>query len=157
MKKYVEVFWTPFVKDDTALLNIFTPPKPLMDYLNTTRKNAQYLKCPAFQETIKNEFVIRAPFDLNITVKKETREIFTDRYGQDFYNKNVYNRSLLADANNPFALTLPPRYTMYAKDNVSIEVKDLSLLTSKSSSNIKIIPGGFNISKWIRPKSRKVL
>ena len=151
MKKYVEVFWTPFSFENVAMQHLFTAPKPLMGLVSIQRQGAPYLKCPAFQETIKNEFVIQAPFDLNITINAEEKAVYTDRFGQEFYNTFIRNRGPEAPSSNPYMVTLPPYYCFYSKDNVSIEVKDTSLLTSGSSSNIKIIPDGLNISKWIRP------
>lgn len=151
MKKYVEVFWTPIAHQVPAMQNLFTAPKPLLGLLSTQRQGAKYLKCPAFQETIKNEFVIQSPFDLDIAINAEEKTINTNKFGQDFYDKFVRNRGDESPNSNPYMVTLPPYYCFYSKDDVSIEVKDVSLLTSCSSSNIKIIPGGFNISKWIRP------
>ena len=151
MKKYVEVFWSPYSKNAAVMQNLFVEPKPLFSIINKERKGAGYLKCPAFQELVKNEFVITAPFDLNVTIKEEERGVYTDRYGQDFYNLFIINRGEKAPPENPYMLSLPPYYVFYSKDNVSIETRDTSLLTSGSSSNLKVIPGGFNISKWVRP------
>ena len=151
MKKYVEVFWTPYTSQYAAMQNLFAAPKPLLGLLSTQRQNASYLKCPAFQETVKNEFVVQAPFDLNVTINAEERSVSTDRFGQAFYDIFIRNRGVKEPTSNPYMVTLPPNYLFYSKDNVSIEVKDVSLLTSGSTSNIRIIPGGFNISKWVRP------
>ena len=133
------------------MLHLFTTPKPLLGLVNVQRKGASYLKCPAFQETIKNEFVIQAPFDLNITVNADEQTVTTDRFGQKFYDAFINNRGNQSPRPNPYMVTLPPYYTFYSKDSVHMESKDVSLLASGSTSNIKIIPGGFNISKWIRP------
>jgi hypothetical protein len=151
MKKYVEVFWTPFSPNDVVMQNLFVPPKPLLGILSIERRDAAYLKCPAFQEVVKNEFVIPAPFDLNITINKEERAVYTDRFGQNFYDSFISNRGAHSPSSNPYMVTLPPYYVFYSKDDVSIEVKDVSLMASGSTSNVKVIPGGFNISKWIRP------
>lgn len=151
MKKYVEVFWTPFSNQNFAMQHLFAAPKPLLGMVSVQRQGAPYLKCPAFQETVKNEFVIQAPFDLDITINAEEKAVYTNKFGQEFYDEFVFNRGAQSPSSNPYMVTLPPYYCFYSKDNVSIEVKDTSLLTSGSSSNIKIIPGGFNISKWIRP------
>jgi hypothetical protein len=151
MKKYVEVFWTPVSHQHIVMQHLFTAPKPLLGIVNIQRQGARYLKCPAFQETIKNEFVIQAPFDLNITINAEERTVYTDKFGQAFYDAFVTNRGAHSPPSNPYMVSLPPYYCFYSKDDVSIESKDTSLLTSGSSSNVKVIPGGFNISKWVRP------
>lgn len=151
MKKYVEVFWAPLGKEEAAFDILFAPPKPIISILNLDRKNAEYLKCPAFQNRLKNEFVIPAPFDLNVSVDLKACNVSTDRFGQTFYDKFVISRRTDAESKNPYLLTIPPYYIFYSRDDVEIESKDLTLLTSKSSSNFKVVPGAFNISKWVRP------
>jgi hypothetical protein len=94
MKKYVEVFWCPWSHTMPVMQTLFAAPKPIFSVLSTKRKDAKFLKCPALKETLKNEFVIAAPFDLNITINKDTQEIFTDRFGQEFYNAFIINRIL---------------------------------------------------------------
>lgn len=151
MKKYVEVFWTPWTYDFQVMQTLFVPPKPILSILSTERNGTIYLKCPALKEVLKNEYVITAPFDLNITFNKDTRDVFIDRFGQKFYDEFFVNRSNDSPPENPFMLSMPPAYMFYSHDDVSIELKDVSLLVSTSTSNLKVIPGGYNISKWIRP------
>ena len=120
MKKYVEVFWTPFSPKEPAMQNLYTAPKPLLGILNSQRKEPPYSKCPAFQEIVKNEFVVTAPFDLNIKIVKEERAVYTDRYGQGFYDACIVNRGIKQSLDNPYMVSLPPYYILYSKDDVSI-------------------------------------
>lgn len=153
MKRYVEVFWTPhfFEEYRGAFAVLAQPPKPLFPVLQDLRPNAKYLKCPAIADSCKNEFVVLCPFDLVVTINKENKEITTDRFGQEFYDKNIRNRMGETDPQNPALLTLPIRYTFYSKDSVELETADLPIITSRSSENFKVIRGGFNIGKWVRP------
>ena len=155
MKKHVEVFWTPYYHQDTASGYGYeyacVPPKAFYPMLFKARGNVPYLKCPAFVESCKNDFVVCAPFDLNLKVNAETNTLTTDRFGQDFYDNFIINRNEFVKEGNPFLCTLPPKYLFYSKDSVEIEIMDLPIITSKSSENFKVIRAAFNIGKWIRP------
>lgn len=153
MKRYVEVFWTPWsLKKFSPAYTVLTPPpKPLFPVLREHRPNANYLQCPAITEACRNEYVAFSPFDLTINIDKANGQIITDRFGQDFFDGNIRNRMDETAPQNPVLLTLPIRYMFYSKDDVEMQTLDLPIITSKSSENFKVIRGGFNISKWIRP------
>ena len=152
-ERYVEVFWTPFIKPEGHLATnvLLQPPKPLFPVLQTRRAGATYLQCPAISDLCKNEYVVFSPFDLVITVNREAQQITTDRFGQEFFNSNLVNRMHQTSVDNPALLTLPVHYVFYSKDNVELEMADLPIITSKSSENFKVVRGGFNIGKWVRP------
>jgi hypothetical protein len=154
MKKYVEVFWSPWVDtlniDNSWKSIAFLPPTPLLNIAHGDVQDGADLlfKCPAVKSLIKNDFVIKAPFDLDLTFAPETASIYTNKYGQEFFDKEIINRSR---PNGPMILTMPPRYIFFSKDDVEIMSFDLPIISSGSSKNIKMIPGKFNISKWVRP------
>lgn len=154
-KRFVEVFWTPFSQphpNDLAMeLLAVQPPKPFFPYLQQQRAGAQYLKCPAIAQSFQNTYVVFSPVDLVVAVNKEEHAVTTDRYGQDFHTATIANRWQETTVSNPYLLSLPPQYVFYSFDDVEMETCDLPIITSKSSSNFKIIQGGFNISKWMRP------
>lgn len=154
MKKYVEVFWSPWVDNVSAetawASTVYLPPVPLLGLAHGTVQNTgnSLFKCPAVKGLIKNDFVIKSPFDLTLTFDQTTATVSTDNYGQEFYNNYVNNRSI---PNGPIILTIPPRYVFFSKDDVQMMSMDLPIISSNSSKNIKIIPGKFDISKWCRP------
>lgn len=154
MKKYTEVFWAPWVNkigdDPTCANTLYLPPTPLISFVhnNIETRDNNLLKCPAVKSVLQNDFVIRAPFDLTLTFDIETNSIFTDKYGQAFFDAEILNRSRIG---GPVVLTIPPRYVFFSKENVEIMPMDLPLISSNSVQNIKIIPGKYNISKWCRP------
>jgi hypothetical protein len=154
MKKYAEVFWSPWVDkldvDNSWKLIAFLPPTPLLNIAHEgTQDGADLLfKCPAVKSLIKNDFVIKSPFDLNLTFDQATASIFTDKFGQEFFDQEIVNRS---KPGGPMILTIPPRYIFFSKDDVEMMSFDLPMISSGSSKNIKMIPGKFNIAKWMRP------
>ena len=151
-KKYVEVFWVPTFTgsagEDWGRL-LYLPPKPWFPYLRKHREHANYMQCPAFADAVKNDFVVFAPCDLNITIDQEGR-VHTDRYGQNFFNSTVADRSNINVPDYPVIVSLPPRYTFFSQDDVEIELRELPILVNESNKNFKIIGGKFNISKWHR-------
>lgn len=154
MKKYVEVFWAPWVdnvSEETAWATaLYLPPVPLLGLAHGTiqDKSDNLFKCPAVKSIIKNDFVIKSPFDLTLTFDVAAATLSTDKYGQAFFDTYVNNRS---KPNGPVILTIPPRYVFFSKDDVEMMSMDLPMISSNSSKNIKMIPGKFNISKWCRP------
>lgn len=156
MKRYVEVFWTPwYVKGGlnsalTSPLHLLTQePKPLVTWVCEQRANSFYLKCPAVIESMKNCFVVTAPFDLNIKFDLQNYAVYTDRFGQDFFETYVNLRN--KPDGYPALISLPPAFLFYAKESVKVQVDDLPIITSDSSKNTKMIPGEYDIGKWVRP------
>jgi hypothetical protein len=154
MKRYAEIFWWPFSTDNIqdGWLNFLPEPKHYYPLLKIQREGAAYLKCPAIAETFKNSFVVCCPFDMVLSFDKKTKSVTTDRYGQEFYDAFIVNRCLkdTYDPKNPMVFSIVTNYVFFSDDSVEIELRDVPLLTSSSTSNIKILPGKFNISKWLR-------
>ena len=151
-QRYVEVFWTPFFDEELsdAAEIIFQAPKPLFPILQEERKNALYLKCPAFIDNVRNSYAVLSPFDLNITFDYPTRGMHIDRYGQQFFDATCVNRGAETIEGNPYMATLPVRFLFFSKENVEITSGDLPILNTSSAQNFRVIGGGFNISKWYR-------
>ena len=153
MKKYVEVFWAPWRDtcnyEDLWVDTVYLPPAPLMSIAHSTVQDERkhLYNCPVVKRIIQNDFAIKAPIDLTLSFD-EKNTINTDRYGQDFFNKSIYNRSTPEGA---IILTTVPKYLFFSKEFVEMSVLDLPIISSESSKNIKIIPGKYDISKWVRP------
>ena len=153
MKKFTEVFWAPWRDtcnaEDLWVDTMYLPPTPLMGVAHNTIEDAQghLFQCPSVKGIIKNDFIIKAPLDLTLTFS-ENNTINTDRYGQNFYDKAINNRST---PNGVVIMTTVPNYIFFSKDDVEMSVLDLPIISSESSKNIKMIPGKYSISKWARP------
>ena len=147
MKK---VFWTIPDFGIEELQIVFFEPESLIKHLQSTRKGTKHLKCPAFQDYIKNTFVIKAPFDTEITVNRNKGMIDVVGIPQD-YTKFVVNRIDEFTPENPYVISLFPAYMFYSNDDIHIESMPATMETNDSISNTMLIPGTYNISKWIRP------
>jgi hypothetical protein len=153
--KYVEVFWSPYYNkiayNETESDIVFTKPKPFFPMLLEARNGMPYLKCPAVAKEFQNDFVVCAPYDLTFTFDDDAKTISTDKYGQIFYDTMISGGWKNLPQGLPPLVQTPPRYIMYSFDDVEIELTDLPIISSKFSSNIKMVRGTYNISKWYRP------
>jgi hypothetical protein len=153
--RYVEVFWTtysdPTFNRDLESKILYAKPKPFYPLLLNARGGMPYMRCPAVASECQNDFVVCAPYDFVFTFDSTNRFINTDRFGQDFVDFSIkFHWGELPEGMPPLLQT-PPRYIMYSFEDVEVEFTDLPIITSKFSSNVKIIRGAFNISKWYRP------
>lgn len=147
MKK---VFWTIPDYDFNELQFVFFEPESLFKHLQDTRKGTVYLKCPAFQDYIKNTFVIKAPLDLEISVNRKKGTIDVVGIPQE-YGKFIINRIDEFEPTNPYVISIFPVYLFYSNDNIHLESMPATMELNDSISNTMLIPGTYNISKWIRP------
>jgi len=153
MKRYTEIFWWvshhkkqlyPWI--DTA----FAEPKHFYPLLREVRAEANYLQCPALSGRFKNSFVIAAAYDLTIAYNQYNWSLNTDRYGQEFYDDFIILRTS-DNPDLPILFSVAINYLFFAHEDVEMEVSEVPLLCSKSTANVRLIPAGFNISKWLRP------
>jgi hypothetical protein len=154
MTRYVEIFWCPSHKkldQHPWLETACQEPKHLYPLLLAERAGAKYLKCPAFSKNLQNTFVVTSPFDLTFTFDAEKRTVCTDRYGQTFYDDFVRDRAEETSTDNPILFSVALHYLFFSFDSVEMEQTDIPILNTASNNNIRIIPGKFNISKWLRP------
>lgn len=152
MKRYVEIFWCPTHDGSRPWVEIaYQEPKRFYPLIQSQREGAHYLKCPAFSDNFKNTFVIESPFDLNISFDHASGTINTDRYGQHFYDNYISNRIKQTGPNNPVLFSIDINYLFFSHDSVEMEFKDVPLLVSESTKNLKVVLGKYNISKWLRP------
>jgi hypothetical protein len=148
MKK---VYWTIPDYGIDALQIVFPEPESLFKHLQDTRRGNVHLRCPAFQDYVKNTFVIRSPFDFDITVDKVTGSLQVEGLTQDIATKFIVNRIDEIGPGNPYVVSAPPVYLFYATEDVQIESIHPSMEMNTSVPNIMMIPGTYNIAKWIRP------
>jgi len=153
VKRYTEIFWWivhPRKNANPWVETAFAEPQHFYPLLLTERAEASYLRCPALSNTLKNSFVIIAPFDLTLVYDQETGAVSTDRYGQNFYDDFITVRPSV-NKNLPILLSISFCYLFFADESIEVQVSDVPLLCPESTRNVRVIPGRFNISKWLRP------
>lgn len=158
MRRYVEVYWTPWIHNDIGRNSlahvanlIVQPPQPIISEIAKNRiGKPMYLRCPAFVGSCHNAFLIKSPVDINIKINDDN-SVTTDRYGQEFYDLYIGNREHQTAKENPFLMHTFPSILFFAKESVEMEMMDPILVNSGLSRNVRIVPGVFNIYKWVRP------
>ncbi len=129
----------------------FFEPSLLAKEIADSREGSEYLKCPAFIDYCRNVYVIRAPFDLTINVDAKEKQLYVNGTNQAYFEEFFRNRGDERSVNDPYMVTAPPRYLFYSMDSVEIEAMPAFLQANQSIENTNLIPGRFNIGKWMRP------
>lgn len=149
------VYWCPFLLDGDWHNVGYLEPEPILKHLVSQRDNdVEYLKCPAFQEYYSNTFVIKSPVDLELTVGVDSigRKILTtNNFNQKFYNDHIFPRMAQNKSFSMFSLEFT--YIFYSEKSVIIEMLPANMAKTDFIKNTNLIPGEFDISKWIRPVS----
>jgi hypothetical protein len=149
------VYWSPMLTKvhRGAEINeadiLFEQPKPLMKELLATYKNHLFMKCPSTQASCKNVFVVTAPMDADIFLTSNPDELFALNVEGSGWDQNFYDA--FCELRKDGTVSMPPSYLFYAKKSLEMEVSHAFLLDSPSLDNTLVIPGSFDIGKWVRP------
>lgn len=123
-------------------------PEPAFREIAGARKNTNHILCPAVQDFFKNTFIVRSPVDITFNFKDDG-EVYVDEFGQDFFDTFVILRYRNGDEVLSFSMEF--YYLFMCEDDVMIEQMPACMHDNDFTRNCNIIPGTFNISKWIRP------
>lgn len=128
---------------------LFQEPDPLLQLVakerNKQNKYENYIDCPAFQNSIKNTFVVRNAIDMSVQIN----------------NNGIYSTDINAPEAASFWLRKPSsrnlpvvnfhlNYIFFSND-VEITTTPAYLHNTDFQSKLTYIPGSFNIGKWFRP------
>jgi hypothetical protein len=143
------VYWTPMSTGAIghppieAMQILFAEPQPLLKVLREHHGESEALQCPALLDFCRNAYAIHAPLDVTITMG-EDGSVRTDTYSQRLFDTFwVLHQDGL--------LSVPPMYVFFAHKPVRIESLPLPLIASSATDNTAIVPGTYDISKWVRP------
>jgi len=152
------VKWTPFSdgflqhpRDQWAHVLIGEPPALSLEVART-RKGAQYLPCPSFVDYCRNTFVVRSPIDLSVRIRRDTYWVSVLDKDQFFYDNFMVARVPEKDSSNPLLLTMPPHILFYTegKQSVMVESMPAFLADVPRLRGLSLVPGQFDVSKWVR-------
>ena len=150
----ITINWYPITqneKDIDCLINfesniVYIDPEPAFPYFLKKYPESTFTRCPAFSQYLKNTFIICSPYDLQLTFDKDKKEIYTDRFGQEFF---INNLNITPCENDPWVVHLPPRFVLVTEQKSPVMVVVLPLMIEENS--FSVVPGTFDITKWIRP------
>ena len=128
---------------------VFFEPEPFLKYFIGSRiKKQSYFKCPAFLDFYKNTFVIRCPFDFDISINQTDQGINFSIKAEDekFFKKYIHVDPVENGENQVIHLRFFQLF--YSKDSVLLEL--LPPIMHRNNNDANIISGVYDISKWIR-------
>lgn len=139
------VKWIPgLFKNNVANISYFEP-EPAFKYFLNKNPDAVYTKCPAFSDFLKNTFIIKSPYDLEIYFD-HAGAAKTNKYGQNFFDKNI---TIKPNGKNSITLQTIPQYIFITNSKCPLKITCLPMILEENK--YRFIGGEFDISKWIRP------
>jgi hypothetical protein len=149
MKKSIDIQWMPMTTKARELfpeLNvIYFKPESAIKYFLDLKKEQEYVKCPAFIDYLKNAFIIKCPYDIHIKV--ENGQVTTNVFDQQFFDLNIVSKF---QSDGSCILQLMPRYLFITDHKNPIKIISTEVPLIGIKNNFRIIPGQFDITKWVR-------
>jgi hypothetical protein len=145
-------FWYANSNDTWRELAFFEPEPVFKLIANSRSKDTNYLKCPAFQDYYKNCFLLRSPIDITINISNQpngNKFASIDTYNQKFFDENIKIR--YEEGYKHPILHVSFFYVFYAHEPLMVEQLPPLMHKTELQNNINVIPGTYDISKWIRP------
>lgn len=121
---------------------------PARDYGDSSLQ-ANYKKCFAFLDYLRNAYQLCAPFDIKISIDENGRVVGVETPQQITSRAIVFRSEPSAETN--IVLSLAVNYVFYSKSEVLIEQLPAFMDYTLSTQGVTAIPGTFDISKWVRP------
>jgi len=123
---------------------------------NLNRKNVIFKKCPAHTEFTRNTFVFKSPVDINLSVdtKEHGTDIFSDNLSQPLFDRVIDFRFLDPQerGESPYPIVGIDFLNSFTVDrSVTLEVLPAFLHYNDFTSKCTVIPGEFDIHRWVRP------
>lgn len=149
------VYWTPFPNPNSPEVEdeIWFEPERVIGKQRQERKNcsmdSNFLVCPGNNDYMKNVFVIRSPIDVTLDINTQHKTVTNCNLSPDVAANVLVIRS---NPNIDKYLTVSLRFSYLFMSKEPIVLEELSPFFEHDFCNdFNIIPGEFNIGKWIRP------
>lgn len=143
----IKVKWVPYTPHEITLeANVsYMPPENAFSFYSKDRVGSEIMSCPALALYLKNTFIIRSPYEITLDYDATTKKLNSDRYGQEFFNHNIVFKSFETSRS---LLHLFPRYWFITEHKKSVHLELLPVFFG--CNNYIVVPGTFDITKWIR-------
>jgi len=146
--------------NNESLINHLNPEIDLFTSLaketSKTRKNETFRRCPAHTDFMKNTYVLRSPMDLNleISIQDEGKKVYSENLNQEWFDLIVDTRFLedgeKGQSDYP-VLGLDFLCSFMVKESILLQVFPAFMHYNDFTSKTTVIPGEFDIFKWVRP------
>ena len=145
----IKIDWIPISADKIYFDGNITyyEPEQAVKYLNSVRGETSYLRCPALANYLKNTYIIKSPYDFTINVDSAFN-VTTDKFGQAFFNEYL-SVILPTTSKDPLIIQTFPKYLFVSNNKNPVTVSVIPWMFK--SNPYGIVPGSFDITKWIRP------
>lgn len=150
--KNTTVYWAPWnhsVETNMAQI-LFSEPISVLKDIGEIHKGNNFFQCPAVTDYCKNTYAIKSELDIELSYNKDTGWVSSSIPSQAFFDEFVFVEPKM-DWVKTVRITLPSRHVFYSDDDIQAELIPAYLQGSRVPENINVVPGTFNISKWIRP------
>lgn len=146
----MKIYWTvvPVRHDNAMTLAYPFPDQAFKCIVKNRSKTTEFLKCPAVQDFFKNVFVLRSPVDLTIVIDVDG-SIRIEEQNQMFFDNFIINRTTPEDNYRCLSLNFNTLFT--TESDVEMEQFPAFMEENDFVQNTRIVPGKFNIGRWIRP------
>jgi hypothetical protein len=122
----------------------YLPPEPLSRNIPEKLKLSNYVRCPAFTDTIKNTYALKFPFSFKIGVDQSTGEIQSD-------NPDLVKTYFIPPTDKSGVLQLQLGTLFFADQPCLASQIHPYLHNNSLTQNANVLQGEYDIGKWIRP------
>lgn len=142
MKNVIDKSYKPFV--------------PLSSGALRKRKDVTFVKCPAVTDFMKSTYVLCSPIDLNfeIEISNSYSRVFINNISQEVFDSIIDTRFLenKEKGQSPYPVIGIDFLSTFTSDEpVMLQVLPAFLHYNDFTSKTTVIPGEYDISKWVRP------
>ena len=134
----------------------YKPYVSLSSDILKNRKDVTFIKCPAVTDFMKSTYVFKSPFDLNLNIEVTNNfsEVYIDNISQEIFDNIVDLRFLENQerGQSPHPLIGIDFLSTFTCDTpVMMQVFPAFMHYNNFTSKTCVVPGEYDISKWIRP------
>lgn len=149
----MNIFWTndEIVRPEQSLRSpladmsmAFLPPEPLIKNIPQNIKLSNYVRCPAFTDSIKNTYVLKFPFSFKIKINQADGEIESD-------SPELVKTYFIPPTDKSGIIQIQLGSYFFADSPCIATQMHPYLHNNCITQNGNVLQGEFDIHKWYRP------
>ena len=122
----------------------FLPPEHLKQNIPDYVKLSNYIRCPAFTDTMKNTYVLKFPFSFKIKINQETGGIESD-------SPELVKTYFIPPTDKSGIMQIQLGTLFFAEKSCVATQHHPYLHNNNITQNVNVLQGEFDIGKWFRP------